>query len=250
MDAEGTHRLHKRTCYLHSKIPQERILLDSIRAGLQILNSNGNTPTAFTACNGTRVCWFSSSRPLSDTRNCTHAQMELMQSSFCTKRTGLDNVPATNTHKTRTCTALQLRSKSWGETGSRHQVFAGSVQKLSGECGFRQKQSLRYWGRHPWPPTLSSINMDMRRFIDRSWWRQPRRRKLAVKYRTSVEPWRLVVKDGMEWFVLPKQLCSLISSLMLPLLHVNFGLVFCFSLCLSHTRTHTHKIKTNLGLSC
>lgn len=108
MDTEGTHRLHERTCYLHSEILQERILLDSIRAGLQIPNSNGNTPTAFTAWNGTRVCWFLSSRPLSDTRNCAHAQMELMQSSFCTKRTSLDNVAATNTHMHGPATQKQI----------------------------------------------------------------------------------------------------------------------------------------------
>lgn len=111
MDAEGTHRLHQRTCYLHSKILQERILLDSIRPGLQIPNSNGNTPTAFTAWNGTWVCWFSSSRPLSDTRNCAHAQMELMQSSFCTKRTSLDNVPATNAHMHGAATQIIRRDR-------------------------------------------------------------------------------------------------------------------------------------------
>lgn len=108
MDSEGTHGLHERTCYLLSKMLQERILLDSIRAGLQIPDSNGNTPTAFTACNGTRVCWFSSSRPLSDTRSCTHAQPELMQGSFSTKRTGLDNVPATNTHMHGPATQKQI----------------------------------------------------------------------------------------------------------------------------------------------
>lgn len=138
MDAGGMHELHKRTCYLHSKILQERILLDSIRVGLQIPNSNGNTPTAFTAYNGTRVRWLSSSRPLSDTRNCAHAQTELMQSSFCTKCTGLDNVPATNTHETHTHThGLGTQCKSSGKAGSSHQIsltecIANSRTPLSG----------------------------------------------------------------------------------------------------------------------
>ncbi len=57
-----------------------------------------------------------------------------------------------------------------------------------------------------------------KRFIDKSWWIQPRRRKLAMKYCYSEELWCPIVRDRMKWFALPKQVCSLISLLMLSLL--------------------------------
>lgn len=140
------------TCYLHSKILQEPILLHSIRAGLQIPNSNGNTPTAFTACNGTRLCWFSSSRPLSDTRNGAHAQTELMPSSLSAKCTALDNVPATKTH----VHGPAAQSKSSAKTRSRRgrlftrvcacRALLGGRDELTQESESIQKQSVRYWG--------------------------------------------------------------------------------------------------------
>lgn len=81
------------------------------------------------------------------------------------------------------------------------------------------KHCLHYLG-----PALLASNSQLnkygyeRRFIDKSWWIQPRCRKLAVKYCYSEELWCPIVKDVMKWFVLPKQVCSLIILLMLPLL--------------------------------
>lgn len=57
-----------------------------------------------------------------------------------------------------------------------------------------------------------------RRFIDESWWIKPRWRKLAMKYCYSEELRCCIERDVMKWFALPKQVCSLISLLMLPLL--------------------------------
>lgn len=81
------------------------------------------------------------------------------------------------------------------------------------------KHCLHYRG-----PALLAPNSQLnkygyeRRFIDKSWWIQPRRRKLAMKYCYSKRPWCPIVEDVMKWFVLPKQVCSLITLLMLSLL--------------------------------
>ena len=82
------------------------------------------------------------------------------------------------------------------------------------------KHCLHYLG-----PALLASNSQLNkygyevRFIDKSWWTQPRCRKLAMKYCYSEEPRCPIVKDVMKWFVLPKQVCSLITLLMLLLLH-------------------------------
>lgn len=117
------------------------------------------------------------------------------------------------------------------------------------------------WAQHSWPP-----NSDLNKygyevwFIDKSWWIKLRRRKLAMKYCYSEEPWCPIVKDAMKWFVLPKQDRSLIALLMLLLLP---GFVF-GPLPLGNTQTAlgkakaitynmemtSRRVKTNLEVCC
>lgn len=65
--------------------------------------TNSYSPSAFIICNGTWVYWFSSTRPLSDTRKCTRTLIKCMQNIFHPKYRALDNVLFRV--KPQTCTA-------------------------------------------------------------------------------------------------------------------------------------------------